>query len=99
MRIIAIANQKGGCGKTTTAINLSACLALKGQNVLLIDMDPQGHSSTGLGIKTDELNSTIYNVLGNTEGHETRLDDVTVQVAENFNIAPSNLSLSSSATT
>jgi len=94
MRIIAIANQKGGCGKTTTAINLSACIALNGQKVLLIDMDPQGHSSTGLGIKTDELNKTIYNVLVNSEGTETRLDDITVQVAENFNIAPSYLSLS-----
>ena len=94
MRIIAIANQKGGCGKTTTAINLSSCLALKGQKVLLIDMDPQGHSSVGLGIKTDELKRTIYDVLGCTMGAETRLDDVTIPVAENFHIAPSNLTLS-----
>jgi len=94
MRIIAIANQKGGCGKTTTAINLSACLALKGQKVLLIDMDPQGHSATGLGIKTDELKRTIYDVLVCSEGAKTGLDDVTVQISENFHIAPSNLILS-----
>ncbi len=94
MRTVAIANQKGGCGKTTTAINLSACLALKGQKVLLIDMDPQGHSSMGLGIKTDELKKTIYDVIGCAEGTKTRLDDVTVQVSENFHIAPSNLTLS-----
>ena len=63
MRIISIANQKGGCGKTTTAINLSACLALRGRKVLLIDMDPQGHSGVGLDINTNELEKTIYDAL------------------------------------
>jgi len=94
MRIIAVANQKGGCGKTTTAINLSACLALKGKKVLLMDMDPQGHSSMGLGIKTDELKKTLYHVLYCPDGTETKLDDVIIPLEENFHMAPSNLALS-----
>ena len=62
-RIIAIANQKGGVGKTTTAINLSACLAEKGMKVLVIDIDPQGNTTSGLGINKDDLENTIYQML------------------------------------
>ena len=94
MRVISIANQKGGCGKTTTAINLSACLSLKRRKVLLIDLDPQGHSATGLNIDTDALDKTVHHALGNAGGTKIALDEVTAKVTENFDIAPSNLGLS-----
>ena len=62
-RTIAIANQKGGVGKTTTAINLSACLAEKGQRVLAVYMDPQGNMTSGLGVDKDSVEKTIYNLI------------------------------------
>ncbi len=64
-KVISVTNQKGGVGKTTSSINLSAALVLKGKRILLLDMDPQGNASVGLGVDTNELEATIYDVLLN----------------------------------
>lgn len=92
MRTIAIANQKGGCGKTTTAINLSACLTQNNKKVLLIDLDPQSHASIGLDIKVEELERSIYDIF--SESNRKSLDDVILCIDENFDLAPSQLILS-----
>ena len=93
MRTIAIANQKGGCGKTTTAINLSSCLVLKGKKVLLIDFDPQAHATMGLAIEY-HFQKTMYHVMAPEQQERMRLQDVTVPVKEGFDIAPSDIKLS-----
>lgn len=89
--VIAILNQKGGCGKTTTAVNLSTALALKGKNVLLVDIDPQGNATTSFGIEKNELNSTIYTVL---TGKDPLKDAIVQTGIEGVDLVPSNISLS-----
>jgi len=91
MRIISIANQKGGCGKTTTSINLAAALANNGRKVLLIDLDPQAHATSGLNIKSD---LSIYNVLSKITHKKCQLEEIIQNLGENFDIAPSSLILS-----
>ncbi|MCI9053316.1 MAG: ParA family protein [Lachnospiraceae bacterium] len=90
-RIIAIANQKGGVGKTTTAINLSSCLAEKGKKVLVIDMDPQGNTTSGLGVDKNALENTIYEmIIGECLLEECLLENV----FNNLSLIPSNVNLS-----
>lgn len=89
-RIIAIANQKGGVGKSTTAINLSACLAEAGKKVLTIDMDPQGNTTSGLGVDKDDLENTVYElILG-----ECSAEDCIIELSiEHLSLLPSNVNL------
>ena len=91
MRIISVINQKGGCGKTTTAINLSACLSQLKRRVLLVDLDPQGHASLGLNLIPEDISRGMTEVL--TQG--TFLDDVICEsVSPNLDVAPANITLS-----
>lgn len=94
MRTISIANQKGGCGKTTTAINLSACLAHRGKRVLLIDMDPQGHVALGLNIDTRDRENTVLGILGLSNDSRLSLTDISENISENFDVVPADISLS-----
>lgn len=89
-KIIAIANQKGGVGKTTTTTNLAACIAHKGNTVLVIDIDPQGNATSGLGINKEELDNTVYEmILGDCTFDECLTDSV----VENLQVLPSDVDL------
>ena len=89
-RIIAVANQKGGVGKTTTTINLSACLAEQGQKVLVIDVDPQGNTTSGLGIDKNNTENTVYELML----EEASIDDcIYKSVMDDLDVIPSNVNL------
>ena len=89
-RVIAIANQKGGVGKTTTAINLAACLAEAGKNVLTIDLDPQGNMTSGLGVDKSELENTVYELMLDECSIKESMTDT---VVEGMKVIPSNVNL------
>lgn len=90
-RIIAIANQKGGVGKTTTSINLSACLAEQGKKVLVVDIDPQGNATSGLGIDKNALENTVYELFI----EECNMEDcIQEEALEHLDVLPSNVNLS-----
>ena len=93
MRVIAIVNQKGGCGKTTSTVNLGGALAADGSSVLVVDLDPQAHATLALGIDPEELDQNLYEILVEPPGAR-RIEDVILNVSSNLDLAPSSIVLS-----
>ena len=93
MRTIAIVNQKGGCGKTTTTVNLAGCLEAEGMRVLVVDMDPQAHATLALGVDPEALDENLYEVLAEPDG-VGRLARVVQIHSERIHVAPSGIVLS-----
>ncbi|GAG39753.1 unnamed protein product, partial [marine sediment metagenome] len=94
MRSIAVINQKGGCGKTTVAINLAACLACGDRRTLLVDMDPQSHCAVGLAVPEDQIERNIYDVLIAGYGQtDLILQQIVWQIGRNLDLAPSGIEL------
>jgi len=93
MRTIAIVNQKGGCGKTTTTVSLAGCLAAEGARVLVADVDPQAHATLALGVDPERVDENLYEVLSEEAG-PGRLAEVIVPAAERVHVAPSGIVLS-----
>ena len=90
-KAIAIFNQKGGVGKTTTNINLAACLALKGKKVLILDIDPQGNTTSGIGLSKKELGNTSYEIL--VEDHIDPASAIVATDVQNLDIIPASVQL------
>jgi chromosome partitioning protein len=95
MRTIAVVNQKGGCGKTTVAINLASALAGDGKKVLLVDMDPQSHCAVGLAVPEEQIEQSIYDVLISKSRNEPiRLSEILWQINDRLELAPASIDLS-----
>ncbi len=93
MAVISIINQKGGCGKTTTSVNLATGLVKRGYRVLLVDMDPQGHATLGLGFNPDAIRQTIFDVIDSRD-QEIQLTSILLDINDRFQLAPANVFLS-----
>jgi len=94
MKILAVANQKGGCGKTTTATNLAYALAQKGKKTLIIDLDPQSHASIGLGILKVDPASSVFSIFTTDTTRIKRLSDLVINIDNNIDLVPSHIILS-----